>query len=193
MVDADLKDYIDSIPQDKLLEAVRKKLADRRVLRLLGKYLSQGVPESGQNWQPAGPGTPQRAVISPLLANIHLDPLDQQMAGRGWEMIRYADDFLIPCRSQAEAQVALAQVRAWVNEAGLVLHPQKSRIVVASQPEGFNFPSTPSECWKWPREKSVTHFKEGLRDQSYHFPVMSSGCGGARRGEDTAPDQPRRG
>jgi len=167
VVDADLKGYFDSIPQDKLLEAVRKKIADGRVLRLLEKYLSQGVLESGKDWQPTGQGTPQGAVISPLLANIYLHPLDQQMAGRGREMIRYADDFIILCRSQAEAQEALAEVAVWVNEAGLVLHPQKTRIVDASQPGGFDFLGWHFERgWKWPREKSVTRFKEVLSDQT---------------------------
>ena len=167
VVDADLKGYFDSIPQDKLLEAVRKKIADGRVLRLLKKYLQQGVLESGRDWQPTEQGTPQGAVISPLLANIYLDPLDQQMAGRGREMIRYADDFIILCRSQAEAEEALAEVAVWVSEAGLVLHPQKTRIVNASQPGGFDFLGWHFERgWKWPREKSVTRFKEVLRDQT---------------------------
>ena len=167
VVDADLKGYFDSIPQDKLLKAVRKKIADGRVLRLLEKYLSQGVLESGKDWQPTEQGTPQGAVISPLLANLYLDPLDQQMAGRGREMIRYADDFIILCSSQAEAQAALAEVAAWVKEAGLVLHPQKTRIVDASQPGGFDFLGWHFERgWKWPREKSVTRFKEVLRDQT---------------------------
>lgn len=88
VVDADLKGYFDSIPQDKLLAAVRKKIADGRVLSLLAKYLQQGVLESAKDWQPTEQGTPQGAVISPLLANIYLDPLDQQMAGRGRAMIR---------------------------------------------------------------------------------------------------------
>lgn len=167
VVDADLKGYFDSIPQDKLLEAVEKKIADGRVLRLLKKYLQQGVLESGKDWQPTEQGTPQGAVISPLLANIYLDPLDQQMAGRGREMIRYADDFIILCRSQAEAKEALAEVAAWVKEAGLVLHPQKTRIVDASQPGGFDFLGWHFERgWKWPREKSVERFKEVLRVQT---------------------------
>jgi RNA-directed DNA polymerase len=74
-----------------------------------------------------------------LLANLYLDPFDQQMAGAGWEMGRYADDFVILCRSEAEAQAALVQVRAWVAQAGLVLHPEKTRIVNARLPGGFGF------------------------------------------------------
>ena len=88
VVDADLKGYFESIPQDKLLKAVEKKMADGRILRLLEKYLKQGVLESAGDWQPTGQGTPQGAVISPLLANLYLDPLDQLMASRSREMIR---------------------------------------------------------------------------------------------------------
>lgn len=139
VVDADLKGYFDSIPQDKLLQAVAHKVADGRILRLLEAYLQQGVLESAKDWQPTPHGTPQGAVISPLLANLYLDPLDHRMAGQGRDMIRYADDFIILCRSQAEAQAALAEVAAWVQEAGLVLHPSKTRIVNASQPGGFDF------------------------------------------------------
>ena len=167
VVDADLKSYFDSIPQDKLLKLVEKKIADGRILRLLEKYLKQGVLETGQGWQPTEQGTPQGAVISPLLANIYLDPLDQQMASQGREMIRYADDFIILCRSEAEAQEALAEVKAWVSEAGLMLHPSKTRIVDASQPGGFDFLGWHFERgWKWPREKSVNRFEEVLREQT---------------------------
>ena len=167
VVDADLKGYFDSIPQDKLLEAVGKKIADGRILRLLEKYLRQGVLESGKDWQPTQQGTPQGAVISPLLANLYLDPLDHLMASRGREMIRYADDFILMCRSEAEAKEALAEVAAWVKQAGLVLHPSKTRIVDASQPGGFDFLGWHFERgWKWPREKSVARFKEVLREQT---------------------------
>ena len=167
VVDADLKGYFDSIPQDKLLKAVAQKIADGRVLRLLEKYLRQGVMDSAKGWQPTERGTPQGAVISPLLANLYLDPLDHLMVRRGREMIRYADDFIILCGSQAEAEEALAEVQAWVNEAGLVLHPSKTRIVDVRQPGGFDFLGWHFERgWKWPRDKSVTRFKEVLRWQT---------------------------
>lgn len=167
VVDADLKGYFDSIPQDKLLAAVGKKIADGRILRLLEQYLKQGVLETGQGWQPTEQGTPQGAVISPLLANIYLDPLDHHMARQGRDMIRYADDFIIQCRSQTEAEAALAEVAGWVKEAGLVLHPSKTRIVDASQPGGFDFLGWHFERgYKWPREKSVKRFKEVLRAQT---------------------------
>jgi RNA-directed DNA polymerase len=167
VMDADLKGYFDSIPQEKLLEAVAKKVADGRVLRLLKKYLSQGVLDSAKGWQPTEQGTPQGAVISPLLANLYLDPLDHLMVRNRREMIRYADDFIILCPSQAEAEAALAEVKAWVEEAGLVLHPSKTRIVDASQPGGFDFLGWHFERGKkWPRDKSVDRFQEVLRQQT---------------------------
>ena len=167
VVDADLKGYFDSIPQDQLMAAVGKKVADGRVLRLLEKYLGQGVLDSAKGWQPTGQGTPQGAVISPLLANLYLDPLDQEMAREGRDMTRYADDFIIQCGSRAEAEEALAEVTTWVKEAGLVLHPTKTRIVDASQPGGFDFLGWHFERGlKWPREKSVTRFKEVLRERT---------------------------
>lgn len=188
VVDADLKGYFDSIPHDKLLQAVGKKIADGRVLRLLEKYLKQGVMDSAKDWQPTEHGTPQGAVISPLLANIYLGPLDHQMVQQGREMIRYADDFIILCRSQAEAQEALAAVAVWVKEAGLVLHPSKTRIVDASLPGGFDFLGWHFERgWKWPREKSVERFKEVLRDQTPRkhgqgLPMIISGLNRRLRG-----------
>jgi RNA-directed DNA polymerase len=106
VVDADLKGYFDSIPQDKLLAAVAERIADGAVLELIGRMLKQGVMESGKGWSPTETGTPQGAVISPLLANIYLNALDHWMAGRGWLMVRYADDFIILCVSQEEAEQA---------------------------------------------------------------------------------------
>ena len=97
---------------------VREKIADGRVLGLLEAFLKQGVMEAGKGWEPTPNGAPQGAVISPLLANIYLDPLDKEMERKGWKMTRYADDFVIQCRNQAEAEEVLAEVRSWVKEAG---------------------------------------------------------------------------
>lgn len=120
--------------------------------------------ESGQGWSPTETGTPQGAVISPLLAHIYLNPLDHQMAQQGWEMIRYADDFIVLCESQGQAEQALAEVRPWVQEAGLILHPTKTRIVEASQRGGFDFLGYHFERGhRWPRQKSLDKFKEALR------------------------------
>jgi RNA-directed DNA polymerase len=163
VVDADLKSYFDTIPHDQLLERVREKVSDGRVLELLGAYLTQQVMETAKSWTPEG-GTPQGAVISPLLSNLYLNPLDQQMAQQGSEMVRYADDFVILGRSQGEAAAVLEQVRQWAEQAGLKLHPVKTRIVDATQRGGFDFLGYHFERgMKWPREKSLRKFKDTIR------------------------------
>jgi len=164
VVDADLKSYFDTIPHDRLLALAAERVGDGRVLALVERFLRAGVLEEHEGWQPTERGTPQGGVISPLLANLYLNPLDQQMAAAGWAMVRYADDFVILCRSEAEAQNALAAVRAWVSEAGLTLHPEKTRVVDASQPGGFDFLGYHFERgMRWPRQKSLEKLKERVR------------------------------
>ena len=164
IVDADFKSYFDSIPQGRLREQLAERISDRRLLRLIDRFLSAGVMDTMKGWEPTERGTPQGAVISPLLANIYLNPLDHKMAGAGYAMTRYADDFVIQCRSQAEAQRALELVQAWVAQAGLVLHPDKTRIVDATQWGGFEFLGWHFERgYQWPREKSQTKLKEKIR------------------------------
>jgi RNA-directed DNA polymerase len=105
-----------------------------------------------------------RGVLSPLLANIYLDPLDHQMAAAGREMIRYADDFVILCETRDEAEAALEAVKHWMEKAGLTLHPGKTRIVDARERGGFEFLGWHFERgWKWPREKSQQKFKDAIR------------------------------
>ena len=133
VVDVDLKAFFDSIPHERLLDAVRRRVTDGRVLDLIGLFLKAGVMEDGTLTTPEA-GTPQGGVISPLLANIYLDDLDQQMAKRGRMMVRYADDFVILCHTAEEANYALAEVQQWTANAGLTLHPTKTRIVDLNQP-----------------------------------------------------------
>lgn len=164
VVDADLKSYFDTIPHDRLLALVKERVADGRVLALVESFLRAGVLEESKGWQPTERGTPQGGVISPLLANLYLNPLDHQMAAAGWAMVRYADDFVILCRSEAEAQAALAAVRHWVSGAGLTLHPEKTRVVDARAPGGFDFLGYHFERgMKWPRPKSLMKLKERVR------------------------------
>lgn len=164
VVDADLKSYFDTIPHGRLLALVQARVADGRVLALVERFLRAGVLEEAKGWQPTERGTPQGGVISPLLANLYLNPLDHQMERAGWEMVRYADDFVILGRSQAEAQAALEAVRAWVSEAGLSLHPEKTRLVNATQPGGFDFLGYHFERgMRWPRQKSLGKLKDRLR------------------------------
>jgi RNA-directed DNA polymerase len=163
-VDADLKSYFDTIPHDRLLAMLAGRVADGRVLALVESFLSAGVLEAAKGWQPTARGTPQGGVISPLLANLYLNPLDHQMERAGWAMVRYADDFVVLCRSEAEAHAALSAVRQWVSEAGLTLHPEKTRIVNATQPGGFDFLGYHFERgMKWPRAQSLGKLKDRLR------------------------------
>ena len=166
VVDADLKSYFDTIPHAPLLARVKEKVSDSRVLELLAAFLTQRVMETAEGWTPEE-GTPQGAVISPLLSNLYLDPLDQQMARRGFEMVRYADDFVILCRSEADARAALAEVQAWTASAGLRLHPTKTRIVDARLPGGFDFLGYHFEAGRrWPRTKSLKKLKDTIREHT---------------------------
>jgi RNA-directed DNA polymerase len=162
IVDADLKSYFDTIPHDRLLSLVGEKVSDGRMLRLIEMFLKQGILDDLQEWTPEM-GTPQGAVISPLLSNIYLNPLDHLMAQEGFEMVRYADDFVILCRSPEEATQALARVQAWTATAGLTLHPTKTRIVDATK-EGFEFLGYRFEKGKrYPRAKSLQKLKDTIR------------------------------
>lgn len=163
VVDADLKSYFDTIPHDRLIERVEEKIADSRVLKLIGKYLKQGVLEGMREWEPEM-GTPQGAIISPLLSNIYLDELDHHVEESGIEMVRYADDFVLLCRTEAEAQEGLRLVKDWTADAGLTLHPEKTRIVNAAEAGGFDFLGYHFELGrKTPRKKSLEKIKESIR------------------------------
>jgi RNA-directed DNA polymerase len=164
VVDADIKGYFDTIPHGPLMERVGRKIADGRVLRLIESYLKAGVMESVKGWQPTEEGTPQGAVISPLLANIYLDPLDWEMAAAGLEMVRYADDFVVLCRSEQEAWQALEKIQGFAKANGLTLHPEKTQIVNTQEPGGFDFLGYHFERgMRWPRKKSMAKLKEALR------------------------------
>jgi RNA-directed DNA polymerase len=167
VVDADLKSYFDTIPHERLMAMVKEHVADGRVLGLIESFLKQGVMDQLKHHGAGPAGTPQGAVISPLLANIYLNPLDHQMSGRGHEMVRYADDFVILCRSKQEAEEALREVQQWVEAHGLTLHPEKTRLVDASQPGGFDFLGYHFERGrKRPRRKSIDKLRETLRPRT---------------------------
>jgi len=163
VVDADIRSYFDTIPRDALMARVRTKVSDGRVLALLEAFLDQSVMDGAARWTPVA-GTPQGAVISPLLSNIYLDLLDHLVAERGHAMVRYADDFVILCRSETEAREALALVEAWMAEAGLSLHPEKTCIVDATQRGGFDFLGYHFERgYRWPRAKSIGRARDAIR------------------------------
>lgn len=163
VVDVDLKSYFDTIPHGALVKRVSEKVSDGRVIELVKAYLSQKVMDGLERWTPEY-GSPQGAIVSPLLSNIYLNPLDHLMEQRGKEMARYADDFVILCRSQKEAEKALSEVREWTAKADLTLHPEKTRIVNATEPGGFDFLGYHFEQGKkWPRRKSLQKLKDAIR------------------------------
>jgi RNA-directed DNA polymerase len=167
VVDADLKSYFDTIPHERLLGRLRERIADGRVLGLIAAFLKAGIMDGLKEWEPEA-GAPQGAVLSPLLSNIYLNPLDHQMAAQGYQMVRYADDFVILCRSQAEAEQALTLVRQWCEAEGLVLHPSKTKIVDVRTDSfdflGYHFLTTRrGRQTRWPRRKSLDKLKDTLR------------------------------
>lgn len=175
VVDADLEGYFDSIPHDPLMSRLRTKIADGRVLSLIESFLKAGILDGLKAWAPES-GAPQGAVLSPLLSNLYLDPLDHLVAAAGFEMARYADDFVILCRSREDAERALAFVQEWVTSNGLNLHPTKTRIV-DSQAESFAFLGYEFRgSQHWPRRKSLQKLKDSLRAKTKRTSGESLKC-----------------
>ena len=166
VVDADLKSYFDTIPHDRLMELISRKVSDSRVLKVVEAYLNQFVMDSIKCWQPEQ-GTPQGAVLSPLLSNIYLDPLDHEMENGDEIMIRYADDFVILCKSEEQARKSLERVQEWTERNGLTLHPEKTHIVDANRKGGFDFLGYHFERgYRWPRKKSMDKVKDAIRQKT---------------------------
>jgi RNA-directed DNA polymerase len=167
VVDADLKSYFDTIPHERLMALVAGSISDGRVLALIEAFLQQEIMSDMARWQPTT-GTPQGAVLSPLLANLYLHPLDLLMEQSGYKMVRYADDFVILCASEDQARAALRQVAAFVEANGLTLHPDKTRVGDSQQPgQGFDFLGYRFEAGRrFVRAKSLTAFKDKVRDKT---------------------------
>lgn len=164
VIDADLKSYFDTIPHEKLIGMVKETVVDGSVLELLKKFLKAGVLEDG-SFQINEHGTPQGGVISPLLANIYLHPLDERMSERGHRLTRYADDFVICCKTQKGAERVLKSVvRLLEREMGLTVHPEKTKIV-NSKRESFVFLGHEFKPGKrmTPSAKAMTEFKERVK------------------------------
>lgn len=170
VVDIDFESYFDTIPHEPLTRMIEEKIADNRVLGLLKMFLKQEVLFDTKAWTPEE-GCPQGSVISPLLSNIYLDPLDHTMVQRGLEMVRYADDAVILCRTEREAQTAYAVLSEWSTSRELRLHPEKTRIVDMNQPGGMDFLGYHFEVSRkdinkinrWPRRKSMIKLREAIR------------------------------
>jgi RNA-directed DNA polymerase len=167
VVDADLASYFDTIPHEALMGHVKEHVSDGRVLELLDGWLKADILKGMARWTPAS-GTPQGAVLSPLLANIYLHPLDTVLAEHGHRMVRYADDFVILCRTEGEAQAALTKVKHWVSANGLRLHPDKTHIGNCLEPgQGFEFLGYRFEAGRRTvRKKSLNRFKDGIRKKT---------------------------
>jgi RNA-directed DNA polymerase len=164
VVDTDLTSYFDTIPYAPMMERVSERVSDGRLLKLIEAFLHQDIVQGLKRWTPTG-GTPQGAVMSPLLANIYLHPLDCLMEQKGYRMVRYADDFVVLCRSAQEAQAALAEVKAWVQVNGLGLNLDKTHVGDRREPgQGFDFLGYRFEAGRrWVRPKSVKAFRDRIR------------------------------
>jgi RNA-directed DNA polymerase len=181
IVDADLKDFFGTVSHEKLLALVAQRVSDGRVLRLIEATLTAGSYGEGRLF-PTEQGTPQGGVASPLYSNILLTPFDQEMRRRGYQLTRYADDWVITCRSEAEAQAALAAASRVLEALGVVINPQKTRIVHTRF--GFEFlgykikrgskrmrlssskiksGANQGALYAYPREKSIARFKDQVR------------------------------
>jgi len=169
VVDVDIKGYFDNIPHESLMELVKERISDGRVLELIGKFLRQGVMEEGIEIEPEK-GSPQGGVISPLLANIYLNPLDWLLQESGIRSVRYADDIVLLARSAKDAQLALETLSGWVENARLTLHPDKTRLVDMTKDHasfdflGYRFLRTKKgKLIRLVRPKSKQKLRHGLK------------------------------
>jgi RNA-directed DNA polymerase len=184
IIDADLKDFFGSVEHEKLLTLVAQRISDGRVLRPIERMLKAGVLSEGQRL-PTEQGTPQGGIVSPLLSNILLTPLDCEMRRRGFRLTRYADDWVITCHTRAEACRVLAEATRILRAPGVTLNVEKARIVHVTT--GFEFlgykikrGSRPlklapgkirtgrrqGDLSAYPRAKSIEHFKDQLRQRT---------------------------
>lgn len=165
VVDIDLKSYFDTIPHARLILELRKYVADNQLVALVEKFIHAEIKDGLETWTPTS-GTPQGAIISPLLSNLYLNDLDHLLAKSGYEMTRYADDLVIQCRTREEAEQALALVAEWTTERGLTLHPTKTKIVHVDE-DGFDFLGYRFiKHRRFPRKKSLQKLKDVIRDKT---------------------------
>ena len=167
VVDADFDSYFDSIPYEPLMGEVSERISDGAVLELIRAFVNQDIIEGMKRWTPVG-GTPQGAVISPLLANIYLHPLDRHMREKGYRMVRYADDLVVLCRTAEQAQAALKEVKSWVEQNGVRLNADKTHVGDCRQAgQGFEFLGYRFEAGRrWVRDKSLKALRERIRSKT---------------------------
>lgn len=161
-LDADIAGFFDNIPHKLIVDAVYEEVADGNILNIVKKFLAAGVMEYGV-FKPTNIGTPQGGVISPLLANIVLNKLDWRLEEAGYRFVRYADDFVVPCKDRKQAQAALVLVEEVMAELGLSLSPEKTKI--ASYGKGYEFLGFRlSSKSRTMRPKSLEKFKTKVRE-----------------------------
>jgi RNA-directed DNA polymerase len=167
VVDADLQAYFDTIPHEKLMGKLQRYVSDGKYLSIVEKWLNQEIMEEASRWVPIM-GTPQGAVLSPLLANLYLHDLDKAITKAGYEMVRYADDFVILCKSEQEALESLKLIEEWVTAHGLTIHPEKTHLGnCMEEGQGFDFLGYRFECGKrWIRKKSLKSFRDKIREKT---------------------------
>jgi len=184
IVDADLKDFFGAVDHEKLLTLVGQRVSDSRVLRLIEQMLKAGCIAEGKRLE-TEQGTPQGGVVSPILSNILLTPFDGEMRKRGYQLTRYADDWVVTCRTREEARQALEQAKKILTVLGVTLNESKTHIVHVSR--GFEFLgykikrgsrrlALPShkirsgtrhgDLYAYPREKSIQHFMDQIRKRT---------------------------
>jgi len=183
-VDADLKDFFGSANHEKLMVLLNQQISDGRVLRLIEAILKAGCISEGER-SPTEQGVPQGGVISPLLSNVLLTPFDKEMRRKGYRLTRFADDWVVTCRTRAEAQAALRCAKNLLKKLGVVLHEGKSKIVHVRQ--GFEFlgykikrgtkplrlsqtkiknGTGQGDLYAYPRQKSLDHFKWQIKQRT---------------------------
>lgn len=169
VVDCDIRSYFDTISHDKLMDRVKERIADLKILRLIEQMLKQGIMTTHKEWTPTQ-GTPQGGVISPLLANIYLNELDHMLIQKGVCPTRYADDLVVLCDSEQQAKETLANINAWMINSGLSLHPEKTKVIDMSQANatadflGYTFKRTAKgKLIRFPRQKSMKRLREAIR------------------------------
>lgn len=166
VVDVDIEQYFDSIDKKRLMAEVATEIADGSVLGLIEQFLEQEVMDGMKRWQPDR-GTPQGAVISPLLANIYLHPVDVAMQADGYRIVRYADDMVILCDTREQAETALVRLDALLTERGLRLHPEKTRVVDATVRPGFDFLGYRFfGTSRYPRPSSEKKLRNSIREKT---------------------------
>jgi len=193
VVDADLKDYFGSAEHGKLMELLNQRVADGRVLGLLESMMRVGYLEDGKRYPTTARGVPQGGVISPLISNILLTPFDREMRRKGYRLTRFADDWLVTCKTRAEAQAALKFASKVLEKLGVTLHEDKTRIVHVRH--GFEFlgykvkrgnrplklpahkiksGTRHGALYAYPRQKSIAHFKEQIRKRTRRKAPLST-------------------